>query len=201
MKSESPCILLQKLLSSLTKHSPALLADLRTLLYTFLYHHLPTSTPSIAHNFPVNYDLSLSQPFWSHIASLLPFKDQLLSILMAVATNVTAFLSDLEFMAHLNDLMGLNAEFFLLGDPQVEFFSLLVYRNYRADIFSNNKASAFKGTVVKKGLSAGKDSLNGAFALKILLEELADKPCFDDVYYSIELILSSMASHFDEALL
>ena len=119
MKSECPQILIHKFIVSLAIHSSAFLADLRTLIYTFLYGYASRCSDSISNKFRVNYDLSLALPFWSHLASFCSFKEQLLSVLLLSATTLAAFQSDLEFMADLNDFMGVNADFFLFQDPQV----------------------------------------------------------------------------------
>ena len=126
MKSECPEILIHKFIVSLANHSPPFLADFSTLIYTFIYDYTSHWSESISNTFRVNYDLSLALPFWSHLASFYSFKEQLLCVLLLSSTTLTSFQNDLEFMADLNDFMGVNGDFFLFQDQKFSFFSLLI---------------------------------------------------------------------------
>ena len=122
MKSDCPDIIIHKFIVSLANQSPAFFADLRNLIYAFLYDYTSRWSYSISNIFRVNYDLSFTLPFWSHLASFYSFKEQLLCVLLLSATTLTSFQNDLEFMADLNDFMGVNGDFFLFQDQKFSFF-------------------------------------------------------------------------------
>lgn len=117
MKSDCPEVLIHKFTCSLAKNSKLVLADIKTLIYSFLFEFLPNNSNGKLKHLRVKYNLSQSLPFWSEISTFISLKEQLLSILAFTALVVTCFLNDIEFLTDLNDFMGQNAEFFMSSDP------------------------------------------------------------------------------------
>lgn len=50
----------------------------------------------------------------------------------------------MEFQSNLNNFIGTNSNFLWHTDAEITFYTLLLYNNYKDDIFSDRKTSDFK---------------------------------------------------------
>jgi hypothetical protein len=64
MKSDCPEVLIHKFTCSLATHSKTVLADIRTLIYSFLFEFLPNNSNGKLKHFRIKYNLSSILPFW-----------------------------------------------------------------------------------------------------------------------------------------
>ena len=101
------------------------------------------------------------------------------------AIGADLFMTDMHFLSDLNRFMGANSDFLWKKDPEITFYSLLIYKNYKDDIFSDEKTSRFKMNLINCVLDNSDQSLIRQFSIIILKEQFDSKPPYDTVFLTV----------------
>lgn len=151
----------------------------------FLFKYLPSISSGEIKEVQTLYVNSFVLEFWSRVNAEVSQHDQILSMLLFTAIGVDLFLPDMKFLSDLNNFVSINSEFLWSKNPEITFYTLLIYKNYKADIFSNNKASGFKLKLINTVLSKGTESLIRSFSISIIQEQFDSKPPYDTVFFTV----------------
>lgn len=101
----------------------------------------------------------------------MPDRDKMVMMLLFTASSAELFLPDIKFLGDLDTLMGALSDVFWQSEPEICFFSLLIYRSYKDDIFSGNNTMGFRMNIVDYAINSQKNLVLRKLCLRILKEE------------------------------
>jgi hypothetical protein len=119
-------------------------ASLRAIIYAFFYHHLPLISGGDVAKIPVNYCLKSGEELWASVNGKIDDVEQSKCMLLISALQVGLFMSDRSFLNYLEKFFESNYSFLLEKNPQIVFYTILIYRNYMDDIFGTAASTSFR---------------------------------------------------------
>lgn len=82
---------------------------------------------------------------WDQIKMSISENDQIEVILLYSAISAKFFISELEFMKKIEEFTSENEDYLLLNqNKKIQFYSLLLFKNYMDDIFSSHQNGGFR---------------------------------------------------------